>query len=535
MFDTTHFDLNETLFEESRKLIAEHNGISYTDVSLEMPSVVYTYISKKVPTDASSTELISFYELFTHQRITAYNIKRIIDSIDYSHEDLTLNIDRSDSGILQLMTSLTGIRLRLIDFHESIMANIDRQVDSFADYINTTTVSNLSVFIDAVFTCMTQDGLDKHVDIEPNSRYFLPVGARLIELLYAQIQASNLMDVVHAKTDMVKQSVLSVKQDMHAQFDVVNRLQTFNLYPGDGQNVDLKTALSMLFGIDVEVRNLSEDRQVVETALAQLSLDKNKQVGLLVITSINDDTFFDMSTLASMPPINDAQGITTDLIGRTHLIKSGAKAVVKKSELLSIHTTAATEEAFVLWSNDMKMFKLRQAPISNGIIQKLLRRAPSPIIESYNDTLMRILNATKTHDDAIAFKRVQYMAFNETTTEDSFIEGLKARIEAFVGTKTKLSEDKFKEWVITDAFDEELLSGIDSAKSELGIDRTLMSPHCHIIYNSMAARILNRLKRRLLAADDITKSAVSGMIAESVAGNDNIYTRTIASHYLHIA
>jgi len=94
MFDTTNFDLNNTLIDECKKLIDEHNKLSYVPVSLQMETVLYTYISKSIPKDQLANELISFYEIFTYQMVVAYNLKQIIDSINYTHEDLILHIER---------------------------------------------------------------------------------------------------------------------------------------------------------------------------------------------------------------------------------------------------------------------------------------------------------------------------------------------------------------------------------------------------------------------------------------------------------
>jgi len=538
MFDTTNFDLNNTLIDECKKLIDEHNKLSYVPVSLQMETVLYTYISKSIPKDQLANELISFYEIFTYQMVVAYNLKQIIDSINYTHEDLILHIERSDDTILQLMTSLTGIRLKMMDYHTNILNNISKQTDIFIAYIASESVQNMSAFIDVVFICMLQNNIDQYIKIEPNSKYFIGIGAKIIEKLYYQINKSNLSAYTHSKINDLKQSILSTKTQLYTPFDSINKLQTFNLFPNDGNNMTIKEAMSKLFGLSIDIDDLSNGIQIIETSLKQVSLNQKKKIGIVIITNTNNDTYFDMSSLSTMKQSFQAVGINSEIITKSNLIKSGEKASIKKSELIPINVTTDTDIAYVLWTNNMKQFKIRLDSIDNSIIAKLLRRTPSAIIESYNSILMDTINKLKKYDDAIAFKRVQNMSFNNSVTEESFLQTLKKELEIFIQKEITDRKDKFNEWIIGQGFVETLLDIIDSYKDNLGIHRHMMSAHCQIIYNSMANKIIGKLKRKLLTMNnisEITKLEIQELVNGAIDGNNNIFTRTIASYYLHIA
>jgi hypothetical protein len=528
MFDTTNFELNNTLIDECLKLIKEHNDISYTQVSLLMETVSFSHISKSIPKDKPSTELVSFFEIYVYQTVVAHNLSTLIDSIDYKHEDLVANIDRSDAGIMKLMTSLTGIRLKLMDLHTKILGGIAKQGDEFIRYIDREPIPDIKLFVDTVFVCMGQEGLEKYIKLDKNSRYFVAIGSKIVEKLYPQIRNANLSEYVHAKINYLKEVILATKVQLNVPFDSINKLQTFNVFPNEGDSIDIKTAMLKLFGIEVDAADLLSGLQSIELALKQLSIDKNRETGLIVMTNINNDTYFDITPLSSIVQSQQVVGVNPEMISQTNLIKYGGKATVKKSEMLAINTTNDTQQAFILWTNDMKHFKYRQTPITNALIQKLLRRVPSQIIESYNRILTELIDAAKKYDDAIAFKRVQYMAFTESITEESFLKALQDDLDTFI--QKNISDDK---WLLSQSFMESVLDIIDSHKNKLGIKRALLSAHCHIIYNSMAMRIVNRIRRKLLVSH--TKQDISAAVIEATSGNDNIYTRTIASYYLHIA
>ncbi len=537
MFDASYFETNNTLIDESKKLVDEHNKLSYKNISLQIESVSYAHIGKVIPKDSLSKDIISFYEIFTYQKIITNNLKKIINSIDYTHDELISHIDRSDDSIIQLMSSLTGIRLQLIDYHENININLSKQADTFIKYIKSEPIFDIVALIDVTFICMLQKDLDRFIKIDTNDKYFITVGVRIIEAVYVHIINSNLSTYVHEKINDLKKNILSTKQQLHVPFDDVNKLQTFNLFPNDGDNIDIKSLMDKLFNVSINVNDLNNGTDIIETALKQLSIDKEKETGIIIIANSNDDIYFNMTLLSSMRQSMDAVGITPELVEKTNLIKQGGKSTVKKSKLIPINISDKTDIAYVLWTNDMKLFKFKSSPINRSIINKLLRREPSIIIQSYNELLTDMLNKLKKYDDAIAFKRVQYMSFNNSVTEQTFIDDIKTEIEKEILNNVS-QKNKFHEWVISNKFTENMSDILDSFKDKLGVHRQMLSAHCHIIYNSMSNKIINKLKQRLFAIHDIselTKSIIKDIVADSVDGNDNIYTRTIASYYLHIA
>ncbi len=536
MFDNTSFELNDTILGECRKLISEHNKLSYVDISLDVSSISYSFISKSIPRDPLLMELVSFYEIFTFQRISAYSLKNAIDLMDYTHEDLAMHVERSEDSIIQLMSSITGIRARLLEYYDNINANIINQTNTFIDYISHTNIDDISQFIDIIFVCMRQEGIETNVNIEPGSHYFVNPGSRLIEVIYPQIFKANLTSYVHSKLNELKQFILITRPSLHGSFEAINKLQTFNLLPDDGANVDIKTAISILLNIDVDISDLSQDMQIAESVCKQISIDKETSIGLFIITSINNDVYFDMSSLGELQQLSDTAGVSKNLIDKTNLLKHGPVSKIKKSNMLTINITPETEEAYILWTNDMKQFKIKSKSINNALIKKIIRRSPSSIIESYNRIITESINKQKRYDDAIAFKRVQYMTFNNSITEEVFIKSINATILEVITNEIKSHKDNLHDWLLTDEFYELMLDSLNSLKSSIGIHPSMLSAHCHIIYNSMASKIVNKIKRKMLELHDIPDpEKIKQFIDDASNGNDNIYTRTIASYYLHIA
>ncbi len=132
-------------------------------------------------------------------------------------------------------------------------------------------------------------------------------------------------------------------------------------------------------------------------------------------------------------------------------------------------------------------------------------------------------------DDAFSFNRVKYMSFNNDITEEIFLDDLEARLVKAI-TKHK-KKRTLKDAADDDSFDDVILSVLDQVKMVMGINVLALPSHCHIIYASMANSILTRLRKELLTSDD----DLSIIIWRVVRTNDNIYSRVIASYYLHMA
>lgn len=248
MFDASFFDINNTLFDECRSKIDEHNKLSYKSVSLSSKTVSYTFIDNGYPTDAIAKEIAVFYELFATQKIQCIRLLNIIESLNYTYEDLQLHMERSDDALVKLLTSLSDTRVQLSDLHMRIYENINRQTNNFIEYIKSQDTDDLKPMIKTIFVCMTQDGIDSYMDIDVDMRVFIPIGTKIIKTMYDRINNDGLSGFVYRLSNKLKQKVLNMKLSSYETVFDMNRLQTFGIVPDDGPNCDLKYIAKKLLG-----------------------------------------------------------------------------------------------------------------------------------------------------------------------------------------------------------------------------------------------------------------------------------------------
>lgn len=538
MFDSSYFKTNDKLFDECQSLIKSHNAISYKSVSLVVPVVEFGFISTKKVKDLITKDLTTFYETYTSQMIAASKVKTIIENINYSNDDLAMHIDRSSDSILQILSSLTKTRIEMEETHGRIIYNIEKQSDQFIEHIKGGAISDYKEFIETAFICMHEEGLGAKVNIDTNDRFFIVVGTRIVISIFNQIDNEETINLIHQLNDDLKRKTLLSQLSIRPTVDAINRLQTFGITPDDGEPLSIKDTIQKLFGLDInDVKTLSQAMESIQNVLKLNTIDTGVAFGLIVITSTNYDMYFDMSSLMEISHSGGAQGVSSSVVKQFDLIKQGGPSEVKQSGLITINISDKTDHAFVVWSNDLKQFKLRSRPVNKELIRKLLRRSPSLTIQAFNEMLTRAMEYNQTDDDVAMFKRVQYMTFNETITEESFLKELQSRLASAVMNLLENKEgDRLVEAILKESFAEEILDIIDSFKDRLGISRSKLSAHCHIIYASMANKIMFKLKKALLTTNGkLNKANLSESISTIIHGNDNIYTRVIASYYLHVA
>ncbi len=531
MFDTTNFDLINTLIDKCHVLVKDHNKLSYTQLQLKPASVSYSYISKEIPKDSVALDIVAFYEIFTYQSIAIGKISMAISKMEYSYNDLMINLNRSDDSIIKTLSELTGIRQQLIDYTESISTILTKQTDIFIEYMRTQFPKNIQSVIDVVCICMLQKNLETSVDIDTVDKFFIPIGVRLIEGFSSQIFNDGLVEYVRQKINYVKQNILMVKQ-LGKSTNAINRFQTFNIFPDEGRNVNIQTAMRVLFNTSIEVDSLIKGIQPIETMLKQIS--PNQMIGIIIITTISDDSYFDLSKLSDIQQSSNAAGVTHKLIQDTALLQTGDKATIKKMDMIPINVTNDTESAYILWTNDMKSFKLRKNPISNMILRNILRRAPSSLICAYNNLLSSIISQLRPKDDVIKFKRMQYLTFSNTVSEEAFINIVKSNLKTVIEDMQNGDDRNYASSV---QFYKKILNTLDKLKDELGIPRVLLSAHCHLIYNQMASKIYLSIKKKLMVSGNrkLSPQELSVILNEAMDGNDNIYSRTVASYYMYVA
>ncbi len=535
MFDFTRLSINDSLITECTKLVVDHNKASYKKVALQIPTVEYRFIkSKESGSDDISKEIIAFYERYTTQMYAHILLKDIVKETEYTYDDVALHIDMSTDSIVKLLTNLEVTHTKLLEHTDSIKANADAAIGLFIDYLRgkLSSSNSISHIISTVFICMTQAGLSK-ANVDESLRPFIPVGVRIIGLLHdLHLVTDADIQTIKLKADQLKQITLGAATDTNV---TVNRLQRFGIVPDNGPNQTLQQILKKLFGLDIpNAKNIKSSSNEIEKQLRVAA--SGSYQGLIINVSPNKDVFFDISGLFKMRRTMGSPGITNSMVQTFDLIKHGSSPSAKSYDLITINVDPKkTQSAYVLWTNDYQTFKVCSTPIYNATIQRIIRGAPSPTIEAFNNLFEQMMDAAHAND-SVSYNKVKYMAFTEEMDEAKFLDLLcdkiQKGIEQLIG---KLSDNKARDKIIDESFENMLFDILEQAKSKLGVPLLQLPAHCHIIYGNMSVSIVGKLKKQLLWNQSIDKKTIKDSIDLIVRTNDNIYSRIIASYYLHMA
>ncbi len=534
MFEHSKLNINETLIHDCAVLINEHNQRSYKKVSFQAPSVEYRFIKvKDIGKEPLSKEIISFYEAYSSQMYALHALKAVAKDTEYTYDDVALNIDMSSFSIVKLLSELEVAHTKLLEHIDNIEKNALSEISALEGYIKevVTQDSNVMDIVSTVFVCMKQLGITK-ANIDESLRLFIPVGVRIISTLHElRLLSIDNIAFIKRQSDELKQIALSA-----AVSDVtsINRLQQFGIVPDEGPNHPLQQILKTLFGLDIpNITSIKDSYDIIEKQLKLASGSVHR--GLIIHVSPNEDVYFDTSSLFNAKNVSGVPGITESMVHAFNLIKVGTKPVAKAHELMTININVdSTQSAYVLWTNNYKTFKVRTEPIGNGLIRKLVRGCPSPTIESFNQLIERIMDSSHAND-SISYNKVKYMSFTDDMDERQFLDLLSNKlqkgVEQLIG---KVTDAKTRDRVNDKVFEDMLFDILEGCKAKLGVPTAQLSSHCHIIYGNMAVSIVGKIKKQLLSSSVIDKSVIKGAIDLSVHTNDNIYSRIIASHYLHI-
>lgn len=537
MFDPKHFDTNKTLLQECRKLIGDHNASSHAKVVFNEPTIEYRFISSsKTKSDPITDAIGSFYEQYTSQVYSTKILKTILGSTNYTSESLAMNIDLSSDSIMALLSKLSITREKLLECQARIVDNLHKQVDAFIQYIESSVSEDTDVqnVIEVVFTCMAQKGLSNKVDVVEEDRPFIVVGSKIIEALVRRaLLTEELILLIKSKNDILKQTIL---HNPSIQVHHVNKLQTFGLIPNEGPNKTLSEVMKDLFGLEMpHVEYLKDAVGDLQKVIQMSVADTGLPTGLIVHVSPNADMYFDMTSLFQVTQALGSKGVDAAMVQAFDLIRHGTDSSETKSSLLTINVdSGSTQLAYVLWTNNYKTFKFREAPIDKLMISKLLRKSPSPTVEAYNSTFESLMKDHQTND-AINFNKVKYMSFTQDGSEDEFLNKLQTELATYISNRL----GGLKGGAILDAvsgkFSDGLFDVLETMKVDLGVLSQQLPPHCHIIYGNMSSKIVSKIKKELAALSEIDQGAIKTMLYVVVKTNDNIYSRTIAGYYLHLA
>jgi len=528
--------LNDPLLVACDKAIASHNKISYRAIKINAPFIEFKMISppRTKVTDSLALEIIQFYEKYSIQASVATQLREAIDSSLYTNDDLKMNIDRSEEGIIQILSTLTEYRMKLETYYEQIISNLSLAIKTLVEHVQSTInkKSNFDQLISTIYICMKQQGLKINLN-----RAFVAIGTDLLVIIHKSnfLTKKQIRHIYDLNQDL-KYTILEGDSIMQAK-ESMNLVQSFGIVPDEGPLHDLSSAVETLLGLKMEEAQSFESSKIVLKKLLQLATsDTGLHTGLICILSSREDKYFDTTSLKDLDSKNGIIGITEASINATNLLKEGPRPSIRKSELITINVEPGVIQlAYILWTNDLKLFKIKSRPIYRDLIEKITRKSPSVIIEAYNLACESTIAKARDYD-AVSFNRVRYMSFTNAITEEVFLDGLQTKlVDCVMKHLGKLKRPQVLDKVVESEFTKTILDLIDHAKSTLGIHPSLLSAHCHIIYAAMANKIATKLKKALIHQPEFTKVELAEMVAPIVKTNDNIYSRTIASYYLHIA
>lgn len=535
MFESPKLQNNRSYFAEVTKLLADHNDISYKKLTLATPEVEFDFVNydKKKYTNPVALEIIAFYNEFMSQSIAINNLEVILESMSYTDEDLTININRSHDAILKIFSSLVDTKIKLSGFYDQLKMNLQSVIKSFIRYIKSMVSANMdsedvASIITVIYKCMLSKGLQRHINVD--DRKFIEIGYALIEILYdAKVLAKEHCDLIKKLNDELKQIVLLTSQVAVSDHDSITRFQTFGIVPDEGDNESLNTIMEKLFGVsDARFESIDKSFDLVDQTLKSYERQSGVSTGMIVFVSSNEDNYFNLSGLLNDDKLFESEGVTEQMIKTFDILKTNKNTRTKKNDIIQINIEDSTKQAYLLWTNDLQTFKYKASPTCH--IKKILRKTSSEAIDAYNGLLTRIIESQKGLD-AIAFNKVKYMSFNNVMTEERFLKNLETTLTSLIISVAKQSKKKqFDIDLLTD-ISRLVLDKIDLMKNDFGVS---FSSHTMIIYTSMADKIVRSLKKQLLN-QSISNDLVNETVSIIVNSNDNIYSRTIASYYLHIA
>lgn len=458
------FDANNALIEKCKNEISKFNEFGFKSISISDTSIKNTKYKN---------DLSDLFNLYISQKQFTSSIFEIIDSLEYSIDDLSMAIDRSTDSITQIYSAMNE-RIALVKEYATRISN------------NLTAIAETVPSFESSYLSQLYEYME---NIE-----FIPMGYEIIKKM-----AISDPSKLYSMNESLKHKLFNVDQDTNR----FNKLQTFNIVPDDGEPLKLMDALECLFNI-----KLSDHKSDLKQILKLITADTGVETGLIIHTSSNDDKYFDLTSLLNrkLPTV-----VNTSMIEAYNIIKNRKKSKKLKDELISINVSQDNGLVFVLWTHDMEYFKIRKTPLVGKDIKLLLRQSPSKLIESINLSFeSEILKKMENRGDLINYKNTKYMSFREGVDEKTFLTKLKKNIM----TNIKNNKNTFRA----------VLNACDSSKIELGI----LTPHAKLIYASMATKISIAIDKHIAINKKISDYDMD-MILFS---NDNIYSRTMASVYL---
>ena len=272
----------------------------------------------------------------------------------------------------------------------------------------------------------------------------------------------------------------------------------------------------------------------LESTLQLVSKELKKTIAFVVIAKDNNDFYFDIDSLFDRERLKiftSSSGVTKEYIEAFKILHTTVLPKRIKDSVSEFNYENSTE-VYVLWTNDMINFKVREQSVSRNLTDKLLHGSPSDIINSRSQKFEELLFKNINDDVLTSFKQIKYLSFEIDNEERVFIDNLCKQISEYIKKYFKSPDDK----IITPTFTEDIgmifQNEFKSFKPFHSAKHMPLQPL--LIYTSTSIQLTNRIKKDIAnwIGQHGSIEDIDSIIQIAVDSNDNIYTKFISSYYL---
>lgn len=510
---------NKSIIQECINILNQQNKDSYRTIKVPKLTSTITLSVKSVNT--FDIQLLDFYKQLLPIIQFVHNLKYVMKDLEYTNEDLSINIDRSPTFILDLEHKLYDYKITINKYYEQLENNNIKIINYYCNNLSLDKSYTIDLItIELLFKCMEYDFK------------FIPFGTTI----FAQLFTNNMIKPIYKQNITELSNALKIKylitfkEHNHSMTDKQTRLlQTFNLIPSTS-NISLSEVFNRLFGISI--KNITID--TLENILRSTSKTLYKTISFIIIATNNNDFYYDIDNFFNREKLSiltSNVGVNIEYIDIFKTLQSNL--ISKKiSNNVYKYNYSSDAENYILWTNDLISFKLRETRVPNNIINKIINNQSSEVIDLYNNRFEQQMLDTIKNDKLISYKQIKYLSFDIDNEEIIFIKTLCSSIEKYIKSIKNISNEKDMVSKIIKIIQLEF-----NNFKPFHINKKTNSMQPILIYNNNAIQIANRVKKDIIQWYNNKEpiNQIETIIKTIIASNDNIYTKFISSYYLEMS
>lgn len=516
---TNLLDADYAIISECISIIIQHNINSYK--SIPVPNAERPPFTHKT-NNLFNLQLIEFFNKFSVDIRFAQLLQTSISQMTYDTEEMMMQLNRSPDYIFNLEKLLSNQKQSLIVNHDRLKKTHPKIIQKYCEYVKdniSTWEIDPSSLIDILFKLI-------HFD------FGLVVGIRLILSLFHSLDMLNddqSRIQIKVLTEQLKLKCLGYTKLNDTFQSKSTHFQTYNLIPSTN-NQSLSQIFEQLFATKINTLSINN----LELNLRIISKNLKKTVAIVIIAKNNNDFYFDIDTLFDrerLQSITSSNGVSKEYIDIFETLRT---TVLPKhiENSISSYNYIDADETYMLWTNDMINFKLREQPVDHLLINKILKESSSALIDIRNKRFEElILNKIK-EDTLVSFKQIKYLSFEVENEERVFIDKVCGQISKYLKHKLKDSRDA----LFSPTFIQEIINIFQSEFKSFKPFHT--SKHMPLqpllIYTNASIQLSNRIKKDVMGWNnkDGSLGDIDSIVKIIIDSNDNLYSKFISSYYL---